>query len=128
MRHVLIVDDDPAIRNLLLDFLEGRGYRADCAEDGESALRWLSECCPDMLLLDVHLPGITGIDVLKKARALHPKLPVIVISGYAEEELAREALRLGAYDFFLKPFDLKQVELRLSIKLDLVEGAAQARA
>jgi two-component system response regulator AtoC len=126
MHHVLIVDDDPSIRRLLVEFLEQSGYRADSAEDGESALSWLAESRPDMVLLDVRLPGISGIDVLKKTQAIHPSLPVIVISGYADEELAREALRLGAYDFFLKPFDLKQVELRLATKLGM--GGEKSRA
>jgi two-component system response regulator AtoC len=127
MRQILIVDDEPAIRQLLVEFLEELGYHADCAEDGESALEWLSSSRPDMVLLDVRLPGISGIDVLQRAQKIHSDLPVIVISGYADEALARQALRMGAYDFFLKPFDLRQVELRLSTKLGMGDERARAR-
>lgn len=126
MKHVLIVDDDDAVRHLLAAFLKERGYRANTAESGESAIAWLSHHHPDMMLLDIRIPGISGIEVLEHTRRTHPDLPVIVISGYADEDLAREALEMGAYDFFLRPFDLGTVETRLSTKLDLQDPAAEA--
>ena len=117
MKHILIVDDENAICDLLLTFLRERGYRADAVQDGESALEWLAENRTGMLLLDVRIPGISGIDVLKETQKLYPSLPVIVISGHTDEALAREALRMGAHDFFLKPIDLIALESRLFTKL-----------
>jgi DNA-binding NtrC family response regulator len=126
MKQVLIVDDDPAVRNLLLTFLQDKGYRTTAAEDGEKALHWLAGHRPDVVLLDIRMPGISGIDVLQESRRLYPDLPVIVISGYADEALARRALRMGAYDFFLKPFDLATVESRLTTKLDMLDATKPA--
>jgi DNA-binding NtrC family response regulator len=119
MSRILIVDDEPPVREVLTVFLENRGYDAHAVEDGESALAWLESNRPDMVLLDVRMPGMNGLEVLREATRLHPDLPVIMISGYADEDIAREALNQGAYDFFLKPFDLGMVEMRLSTRLGL---------
>jgi DNA-binding NtrC family response regulator len=126
MKHILIVDDDEAIRGLLLSFLHDKGYEADAAVDGESALEWLAGNRTDMVLLDIRMPGMSGIDVLQHTAKLYPDLPVIVISGYADEATAREALQMGAYDFFLKPFDLRTVERRLTTKLGIIDLAGEA--
>jgi two-component system response regulator AtoC len=119
-KQILIVDDDDHIRFLLSTFLNERGYETEDADNGESALRWLNDHEPDLVLLDIRMPGLSGIEVLERAHQRYPNLPVIVISGYADEAMARDALRMGAYDFFLKPFDLSTLEMRLSTKLDLL--------
>jgi len=121
MKQILIVDDEVSICDLLLTFLRRQGYQADAVHDGEAALEWLAANNSDMLLLDIRMPGISGMDVLKKTRQLYPELPVIVISGYADEVLARKALREGAHDFFFKPFDLNTVEARIFTKLALMD-------
>lgn len=128
MKHVLIVDDDEAIRGLLLSFLQDRGYETDAAPDGESALEWLAGNHTDMVLLDLRMPGMSGLDVLQHTSKLYPELPIIVISGYADEAMAQEALQMGAFDFFLKPFDLRTVERRLSTKLGFMDLTGEARA
>ena len=120
MRKIHVVDDDLEIRNLLVTYLTEKGYRLSSSEDGASALDWLEDNKPDMMMLDLCMPGITGMEVMQKAHEIQPKLPIIVISGWADEELARKALRMGAYDFLLKPFDMKTVESHLSTKLDLI--------
>lgn len=126
MRHVLVVDDEPNICDLLVGFLVGKGYRADAVHSGEAALAWLSENTSDMVLLDIRMPGISGIEVLERTQELYPKLPVIVITGHADEALARKALQMGAHDFFLKPFDLKIIESRISSKLELMSPDEKA--
>jgi DNA-binding NtrC family response regulator len=125
MSRILIVDDEAPIREVLSTFLEEIGYEAHALADGESAINWLREEKPDLILLDVRMPGMSGLDVLKNARQLYPEMPVIMISGYADEDLAREALQEGAYDFFLKPFELSVIEARLFAKLGFDSDVAQ---
>jgi DNA-binding NtrC family response regulator len=125
MSRILIVDDEAPIREVLSTFLEDIGYEAHALADGESAINWLREEKPDLILLDVRMPGMSGLDVLKNARQLYPEMPVIMISGYADEDLAREALQEGAYDFFLKPFELSVIEARLFAKLGFDSDVAQ---
>lgn len=121
MKKILVVDDDEKIRSVLIRFLSNLGYRVDSAADGDSALAQLQKDRPDALLLDLVMPGIGGLEVLEKATKLYPDLPIIILSGRADEDLARQTLQGGAYDFFLKPFDLQVVEERLSAKLELME-------
>jgi len=125
MSRILIVDDEAPIRDVLSTFLEDIGYETHAVHDGENAIDWLRDEKPDLILLDVRMPGMSGIEVLKNARQLYPKMPVIMISGYADEDLAREALQEGAYDFFLKPFELSVIEARLFAKLGFDSDAAQ---
>ena len=128
MKKILVVDDDEKVRNLLVRFLSGLGYQLQSAADGDAALAQLEKERPDTLLLDLVMPGASGLEVLRGARQLYPDLPVIILSGQADEELARQALKAGAYDFFLKPFDLKAVEEHLSTKLGLLELEGEAGA
>jgi DNA-binding NtrC family response regulator len=121
-----VVDDDIEIRTLLVTHLSERGYRLSASENGTEALAWLEENKADMLLLDLCMPGITGMEVIQKAHEMQPDLPIIVISGWADEETARKAMQMGAYDFLLKPFDLKTVESHLSAKLELIGSGAEA--
>lgn len=125
MGKVHIVDDDPEIRALLETYLIDRGYDATVSKDGESALEWLEAHEPEIILLDLCLPGIGGMELIRKISRLHPSVPIIVISGQAGEETAREALSAGAYDFFLKPFDLTSIESHLRMKLEQSEPAGQ---
>ena len=125
LNRILVVDDDESIRQLLVDYLVDRGYQVDTDADGKTALDHISSAPPDIVLLDLMMPGITGMAVLEEIQKLHPGLPVILISGYADEELAREALRLGAHDFFLKPFDLETIEMHLFTKLEMLEAGEE---
>ena len=126
MPRILVVDDDANVRKLLLRYLVDMQYDVDEAPDGESALEQIDRCRPDMVLLDIVMPGIGGIEVLKTVHQLHPDLPVIMLSGLADEGLARETLKLGAFDFFLKPFDLATVEAHVSTKLEMMELEGEA--
>ncbi|MCX5794043.1 MAG: response regulator [Elusimicrobia bacterium] len=118
---ILVVDDDPDLRRGLV-LLLGKEYEIHEACDGPSCLRALAESCPHLLLLDVAMPGMTGIEVLRSARAGCICIPVLMLTAQADLELAREALDLGANAYITKPFDFG--ELRGEVKR-LLEGPSQ---
>ena len=103
---ILVVDDDPGIRTLLIDVLVEGGYAADSAVDGVAAIKRFVEHRPDLILLDIEMPRLRGVDTLVVLHELSPETRVIMISGKAEESEARRALALGAFDYVMKPFDL----------------------
>lgn len=106
---VLVVDDDPDIRDVLEDFLGSRGYAVRSAEGAASALREILHAGPDVVLLDIDLPGLTGAEALPAIRALVPDTAVIMVSGTADVEVARRTLVLGAFDYVTKPIDLEHL-------------------
>src|SRR4030066_116558 len=108
---VLVVDDEEGIREILSGIFEDEGCSIVTANSGEEALDLLKEQNPDLILLDIWLPGIDGIQTLEEIKVLRPDLPVIMISGHANIELSVKATRLGAYDFLEKPLSLERVLL-----------------
>jgi len=103
---IVIVDDEASIRRSLEGVLKDEGFSVIVAEDGESAIRILMTSRPNLVLLDIWMPGMDGIETLKKIREIHPTLPVVMISGHATISTAVAATRLGASDFLEKPLDL----------------------
>jgi DNA-binding NtrC family response regulator len=101
---ILVVDDDPYIQRVLEDRLNSLGYRVMLAPNGEEALEILDRQDPQMALLDVELPGMKGLDVLKEIRKRGRDLPVVMITAYGSIDLAVQAMKEGAYDFIPKPF------------------------
>jgi len=110
MGRILIVDDEIKVCSILKEYFSGRGYTAYTAVNGEEAIEKVKEVKPHVVLLDIIMPGIGGIDVLKKIKRLEPSTGVIMITAIIDEELAREAIALGATDYITKPFDLTHVE------------------
>ncbi len=108
---VLIVDDEEGIRESLSGIFEDDGYAVLTAHSGEDALKAIKEKDPDLILLDVWLPGIDGIQTLQEMMELKPDLPVIMISGHGNIDLAVKATKMGAYDFLEKPLSLERVLL-----------------
>lgn len=108
---VCIVDDEEGIRESLSGIFEDEGYTVLTAGTAEEALELLKEQTPDLMFLDVWLPGIDGIQALGKIREQNPELPVVMISGHGNIELAVNATRIGAYDFLEKPLSLQRVLL-----------------
>jgi len=108
---VLIIDDEEGIRESLSGIFEDEGYAVLIASSGEEALKVLREQSPDLIMLDVWLPGIDGVQTLKEIRNMKPDLPVIMISGHGNIELAVKATKTGAYDFLEKPLSLERVIL-----------------
>ena len=109
--NVLIVDDDESITDLLSAGLEeNEGYHCLAVTTGEDALERLFRNNIDLMLLDLRLPGISGMDVLGDVRLAYPDTPVIVITGVGDVQTAVEAMKLGAADYITKPFDIRRVE------------------
>jgi UDP-3-O-acyl N-acetylglucosamine deacetylase len=103
---VLVVDDEASIRRSLEGVLKDEGFSVVLAEDGESAIRILMNTRPALVLLDIWMPGMDGLETLRKIKEIHQDLPVVMISGHATISTAVAATRLGAMDFLEKPLDL----------------------
>jgi len=120
-RLILVVDDDPSVCQFISEALDAEGYAAVTASDGPSAFAALAATTPDLILLDVHMPGIDGWDVLRELRArAAPHQPIVVMTGRYEGQ--DRALSSGAQGYLAKPFDLSDlldcVELHSSIKME----------
>ncbi len=115
---VFIVDDEEGIRESLSGIFEDEGYTVLTAGTAEKAFDMLKEQTPDLMFLDVWLPGIDGIQALTKIRESNPELPIVMISGHGNIELAVNATRIGAYDFLEKPLSLERVLLVASRALE----------
>jgi len=111
--RILIVDDEYLIRWSLQQELAKDGYEVTSAEDGESALRLVRESPPDLVLLDIQLPGIGGIEVLQKIKVSDPEIVVIMITAYGMVDTAVAAMKAGAFDYLNKPFNLEGVKLSI---------------
>lgn len=110
MEKILVVDDDKLVRNFLVEALQRKGFDAWMAENGKTALNMLRETSFDIVLTDLKLPDINGLEVLKCAKELHPFTTVIVITGFGTIENAVQAMQMGAYNYILKPFPFEVVE------------------
>lgn len=115
-KKVLVVDDSLLIRKLLRDFLEKKGYTVLLAEDGKEALEMINKDMPDMMLLDITMPVMDGIEVLVELKKLNINLPVIIVTNTADIKIARETLEKGAYDYVTKPIDFDYLELSILAK------------
>ena len=118
MASILIIDDEKAIRKTLSEILRYEGYKIDEAADGEEGLRKFSNSTYDLVLCDVKMPKMDGIEFLEKSKAIHPDVPIIVISGHGNIETAVEAVKKGAFDFISKPPDLNRLLITLRNALD----------
>jgi UDP-3-O-[3-hydroxymyristoyl] N-acetylglucosamine deacetylase len=106
---ILVVDDELSIRRTLEGIFRDEGYSTLLAEDGETALRVISQTKPDLVVLDIWMPGMDGIETLRRIKQLYPDLPVVMVSGHATIATAVTATRLGASDFVEKPLDLHRI-------------------
>jgi two-component system nitrogen regulation response regulator NtrX len=116
--RVLIVDDEKGIRTTLAAILDDEGYRAIAVGSGREALARIGEEVPDLVILDIWLPGVDGIDTLAEIKRQWPELPVIMISGHGTIETAVKATKLGAYDFIEKPLSLEKTLLVIDRALE----------
>ncbi len=108
---VLIVDDEQSLARSAKAFLADHGYEAEVAGTGERALELLATLQPDVVFADVRLPGMSGLDLLKRIRAFDPVIPVIMLTAYGSIAGAVEAVKLGAFDYVKKPVDLEELKL-----------------
>ena len=107
--RILVVDDEKNIRLTVAQCLEPQGYTVKTAIDGLDALSQLEEYDPHLMLLDLQMPGMNGIEVLQRSKELKPDLQVIMVSAHANVENAVDAMKLGAVDFMQKPFTPKEI-------------------
>jgi two-component system KDP operon response regulator KdpE len=115
--HILVVDDEPAIRRFLRTSLSAQGYQVSEAEDGEAALDAVKRDAPDLVVLDLGLPGIDGLDVIRSLREAGSAVPIVVLSVRSDEAGKVKALDLGADDYVTKPFGIEELIARIRTAL-----------
>lgn len=118
---ILVVDDEPQIRDLLKRFLSLRGYKVRVAADGQQALTMVEQEAPQLIVLDVYMPGINGIEVLRRLRGRKFTGGVILLTGSQDDKLLQEALDLGSVDVMGKPVDLERLALAIQVGYILTE-------
>ncbi|MCG2757179.1 MAG: sigma-54 dependent transcriptional regulator, partial [Desulfobacteraceae bacterium] len=118
-KQILVVDDELSMREFLEVMLSREGYKVLCAESGKKAISIINKKHFDLLLCDIRLGDISGIDVLRAAKKQNPNTVVIMISAYASAETAVEAMNEGAYDYVPKPFDNEELKQTIKNALDL---------
>jgi Response regulator containing CheY-like receiver, AAA-type ATPase, and DNA-binding domains len=132
MSNILIVDDEQSYRQLLSLVFEGDGHIIRTASNGREAVELIKKEPADVIISDVKMPDMDGIDMLRAVRELHPDLGVILMTAFASVETAREAFKLGADDFIQKPFDVEELKLIVKKTLEkqalIVENRAFKRA
>lgn len=106
---ILIVDDEEHIRSLLETYLTRQGFKTSQAKDGDEAFEIIAVEKPDLIFLDIQLPGMDGVGILKVVKKRYPSIAVVMISGNATEEIAKQTLEIGAFDYINKPVDLDKV-------------------
>ena len=118
MADILIIDDEKAIRKTLTEILSFEGYKIDEAADGEEGVKKFKEKTFDLVLCDIKMPKLDGIEFLQKAGEINPDVPIIMISGHGNIETAVEAVKKGAYDYISKPPDLNRLLITIRNAMD----------
>ncbi|GAG10613.1 unnamed protein product, partial [marine sediment metagenome] len=103
--RILVVDDELVVRDSLKEWLEDEGFQVDMAESGTEALEKLTKEAFHLMLLDIKMPGMDGVEVLRRSKEIRSELPVVMMTAYATVETAVEAMKMGAMDYLMKPFD-----------------------
>lgn len=118
MSKILVIDDERSIRNTLKDILEYEKYEVDLAEDGKKGLEMVKQTEYDIILCDIKMPGMDGIEVLEQLNSQAPDSPVVMISGHGNIDTAVESIKKGAYDFIEKPLDLNRLLITIRNAMD----------
>ena len=108
--HIVIIDDEPAVADTLAEAVRGQGHTAAVGRSGSEGLALLAGKTPDAVFLDLVMPGLSGVELLKEIRRDNPDLPIIVVTGRAERQDIDEVRRLGVTDIVEKPWALKYVD------------------
>jgi two-component system nitrogen regulation response regulator NtrX len=127
MSNILIIDDEKAIRKTLSEILSYEGYKIDEAGDGEEGFKRFREKAYDVVLCDIKMPKMDGIEFLEKAGEANPDVPVIMISGHGTIETAVEAVKKGAYDYIAKPPDLNRLLITIRNAMDRTNLVTEAK-
>ena len=115
---LLLVDDEKDFVDTLAERLQLRGYQVLTAPDGESALEIIEKDPPQLVVLDLLMPGISGLDVLEKMKTLAPQTPVILLTGRGSMAEGAEGMQLGAYDFLMKPVNIDELIRKMEAAVD----------
>lgn len=116
-KKILVVDDEPQVRKLMEHFLTDKGYEVRLAENGRTGLAALDTFTPDVVLLDMHMPEMDGLETLTQLVERSPGLPVIMVTVNDDVQTTSHLLQLGAADYVPKPFDLDYLEQAINIQL-----------
>lgn len=108
-KKILIVDDQNGIRILLMELFGNEGYQMFQAANGKAALEVVEQDVPDLVLLDMKIPGMDGLEILKHIKSTHPQIKVIMMTAYGELDIIKQARDLGAISHFTKPFDIDEM-------------------
>jgi two-component system, NtrC family, response regulator AtoC len=128
-KRVLVADDDQSIRGLLQSFLEGEGFVVIAAKSGRDVIPTINREPPDLVIMDVRMPGMGGLDVLDQMKRLHiDDIPVLMMTAYGTSNIAIEAIQRGAYDYVTKPFELDDLLITVKRTLDHRDLARRVRA
>ncbi|WP_126971091.1 sigma-54-dependent transcriptional regulator [Gynurincola endophyticus] len=127
MPNILLIDDERAIRKTLGEILIYEGYKLDEAVDGEDGLKQFKEKTYDLVLCDIKMPKLDGMEFLEKARAINPDVPIVMISGHGTIETAVEAVKKGAYDYISKPPDLNRLLITIRNAMDKTQLVAETK-
>ena len=127
MATILIIDDEKSIRKTLTEILTYEGYKVDEAGDGEEGLKKFKEKTYDLVLCDIKMPKLDGIEFLEKAKQINADVPIIIISGHGNIETAVEAVKKGAYDYISKPPDLNRMLITLRNAMDKTTLVAETK-
>ena len=117
-RRILAVDDEESVRSLIKATLSGEGYIVSTAGSGQEALDALAQGEFDLVLSDIKMPGMSGMDLLDQLRKNHPSTAVIMLTAVADTQTAVSAMKVGAYDYVTKPFDIDDLQVRVKNALD----------
>jgi len=113
MKSVLVIDDDPLIRKTLSSYLSEKGFEALVAEDGEEGLQKYEERIPDLVILDIRLPDVDGLEVLGRIREKNPNASIIIMTAYDDMKTTIEAIKSGAFEYLVKPLDYVELDLTI---------------
>jgi two-component system nitrogen regulation response regulator NtrX len=127
MSRILIIDDERAIRNTLGEILQHEGYKIDTAENGEEGFDKFKKNAYDVILCDIKMPKMDGLEFLEKSRDVNPDVPIIMISGHGNIETAVEAVKKGAYDYISKPPDLNRLLITIRNATDKTSLVTEAK-
>ncbi len=119
MARIMIIEDDEEMRSLLVDFFEEKGFETDSVSNGADALRKLSKDHFDLVITDIRMPGLTGLDILPRMRRLKPETPIIVMTAYGSGDVRRRSLEAGATAYLEKPIPLSK--LRTLIREEVLQ-------
>ena len=122
-RSILVVDDEKSIRDLLKTFLKMKNYNVTEAENGEKALEIVAKENIPLALVDIRMPGMGGLETLKKLLEYNPKMGVVMVSGEQDNETVKKAVEQGAYGYIIKPFDFLYLELVVMSKLIIADNS-----